>query len=400
MFVKLIKYLLSIFYSLLKFFIKKRNIILINAHHPELYCDNTKYLFEYLSLNTSHEIYWISKNNDVIKYLKKNGYKSLDIRKIRIYLYSLYLLSKSKVIINNGTKYFNPIKLKLDDIIKITTFHGNGPKTVTTPSIESDEISDVNQFDYINFTSDYLIEKCAQEIYHIPNNKLIKLGYPRCDQFFDSDYVQDSYNKKNITNELLNYKYDGKGKIILYTPTWRPYKYNFPLFMLNDLNNIDQLNQYYLENDIYFFYSVHSAFNVPKNLPEKERVILIDSINEHHLYDTNSFMLEVDILINDYSTTSTDFALLNRPQIFFMPDYERYEKEKGFIEDYRECMPGKEVTNLTEFTSTIDLYLSNPDLYRSDYKSRIDKYLINYYDLKKGNSSELFTSFINSLIID
>ena len=63
-------------------------------------------------------------------------------------------------------------------------------------------------------------------------------------------------------------------------------------------------------------------------------------------------------------------------------------------------MPGKEVTNLTEFTSTIDLYLSNPDLYRSDYKSRIDKYLINYYDLKKGNSSELFTSFINSLIID
>ena len=60
MLVKLIKYLLAICYSFLKFFIKKRNIILINAHHNEVYCDNTKYLFEHISINTDYEIYWVS----------------------------------------------------------------------------------------------------------------------------------------------------------------------------------------------------------------------------------------------------------------------------------------------------------------------------------------------------
>ena len=34
------------------------------------------------------------------------------------------------------------------------------------------------------------------------------------------------------------------------------------------------------------------------------------------MFDINEFMNEVDILLNDYTTTSTDFALLNRPQIF------------------------------------------------------------------------------------
>ena len=77
-----------------------------------------------------------------------------------------------------------------------------------------------------------------------------------------------------------------------------------------------------LKNDIYLFYTVHSAFNVPKKLPNTKRIKLIDSINQHPFYDTNSFMMEVDILINDYSTTSTDFSLLKRPQIFFMPDFD------------------------------------------------------------------------------
>ena len=54
-------------------------------------------------------------------------------------------------------------------------------------------------------------------------------------------------------------------------------------------------------------------------------------------------MMEVDILINDYSTTSTDYSLLSRPQIFYMPDYEQFEKVNGYVENYREVMPGREI---------------------------------------------------------
>ena len=395
---ELSKEILYVFSWFLKFVVPKRDIILIQTYNPDIYCDNTKYLFEYLSINTDYDIYWITKNNQIGDHLNENNFKYLNTSKISHYLYSLYLVLKSKVIIDTGTEIYNPLNLKLDGIIKITTFHGNGPKTVTTPKDKMREISAVNEFNYINFTSDFLIKQCGQSIYHIPKEKLIKFGYPRCDQFFDDDYVLDRYNNKIITNYLLTNQYNGSGKIILYTPTWRPYKYNFPLLELNDLNSIEQLDQYCLENDIYFFYSIHSAFNVPDELPIGKRIKLIDNINQYHFYDTNSFMLEVDILINDYSTTSTDFALLNRPQIFFMPDFDKYVKEKGFLDDYRSGMPGKEVSNFEELTSTIDIYLSKTDKYRQDYKVLIEKYLDSYYDLNTGNSCKLFAELVSQIM--
>ena len=408
----LIKFLFYIFIYPLKFFATKRNIIMMNSFHPNVYCDNTKYLFEYLSKHTDYEIYWITKNKRIFNYLNKNNYNCIDISKNLGYVYYLFLIIQSKIIIESGTKFASPINLKLNKTIKITTFHGNGPKTVATPKMtvplddgslktiypKIKEISNINKFDYVNFTSNFMVENSAQNQFEIPKEKIIKFGSPRCDQFFNINYIKEKYNEKSITNNLLTDGYNGTGRVILYTPTWRPYEYDLPLFELEGLNSIHHLNKYLNDNDIYFFYSIHSAFNAPKKLPSTNRIIFIDNINKHHFYDTNAFMLETDILINDYSNTSTDFAILNRPQIFFMPDYDRYLKEKGFLEDYKSILPGKEISDFKDFTSTIDLYISNVELYRSDYKAVIDKYMCNYYDLNEGNSCELFTSFINSLV--
>ena len=401
---KIAYYILYIVFWFLEHIVSKRDIILMQTYNPQVYCDNTKYLFEYLSNNTDYDVFWITENSKIIEYLNENNFKYLDRSKKIDYLYSLYLVLKSKVIIDSGTKFFNPLNLKLDKTVKITTCHGNGPKTVVTKQETLNEtmkeLFDLNSFDYINFTSDFLIKKCGHMVYHIPNKKLINFGYPRCDQFFDSEYVQDRYIKKIITNDLLSNQYNGSGKIILYTPTWRPYKYNFPLLELKDLNNLEQLDQYFLDNDIYFFFTIHSAFNVPDWLPSRKRIKLIDSINQNPFYDTNSFMLEVDILINDYSTTTTDFAILNRPQIFFMPDFDKYETEKGFLDNYRSIIPGKEVANYKELTSTIEMILSNREKYQNEYNQLNKRYLIDYYDSKKGNSSALFTKLVHSIMND
>ena len=399
---KIAYYILYIVFWFLEHIVSKRDIILMQTYNPQVYCDNTKYLFEYLSNNTDYDVFWITENSKIVEYLNENNFKYLDRSKKIDYLYSLYLVLKSKVIIDSGTNFFNPLNLKLDKTVKITTFHGNGPKTVVTNqetlNETMEELFDMNSFDYINFTSDFLIKKCGRMVYHIPNKKLINFGYPRCDQFFDSEYVQDRYIKKIITNELLSNQYNGSGKIILYTPTWRPYKYKFPLFELSGLNDIKQLDQYCLKNDIYFFFSIHSAFNVPDLLLGGKRIKLIDSINHNHFYDTNSFMLEVDILINDYSTTTTDFAILNRPQIFFMPDFDKYEAEKGFLDNYRSIIPGKEVVSYKELTSTIDIILSNREKYQNDYNQLNKRYLIDYYDSKQGDSCALFTELVHSIM--
>ncbi len=381
----------------MRFLVKKSNIIIIDSYNPFVYSDNTKYLYEYLSDNTDYDIYWITKNAKVVEFLQKKNLKSLNIKKVSTYLFSLYLLLKAKIIINCGTKYFNPLNIKLLNTIKITTFHGNGPKTVITPNMNESDILDINMFDYINFTSDSLIKSCGKA-FQIPKKKLIKFGYPRCDQFFNYNYVKTRHEQKKIARIITNGKISKKSKIILYTPTWRPYTYDFPLFSLKGLKNFKLLDDYLNEKNYFFFYSIHTAFNIPRNIPTSKRIILIDNTNKHPFYDTNRFMLEVDLLVNDYSTTSTDFALLKRPQLFFMPDFDRYQKEKGFLEDYKSSMPGKEFENFSDFKKFTNEYLSDKNNYEKEYKAKINNYLNKYYDLDSGNSAKMFSAFIETLM--
>ena len=98
--------------------------------------------------------------------------------------------------------------------------------------------------------------------------------------------------------------------------------------------------------------------------------------NKYPLFDVNNFMNEVDILLNDYSATSTDFALLNRPQLFCMPDYDKYWNYEGVsfipIDDsntkYKETLPGEEVLNYNQLINTIKYIDDNYEDYLIKYK--------------------------------
>jgi len=118
--------------------------------------------------------------------------------------------------------------------------------------------------------------------------------------------------------KILNSNIKESDKIILYTPTWRPYEYSFPLEKMSGFD-LENFNVWLENNDTYFFYTIHTAKVPMSMMGARDRIIFIDSW-EFPLFDINEFMNEVDVLLNDYSTTSVDFSLLERPQIFFMPD--------------------------------------------------------------------------------
>ncbi len=56
--------------------------------------------------------------------------------------------------------------------------------------------------------------------------------------------------------------------------------------------------------------------------------------------DINELMLVSDVLVTDYSSAIYEFSLLEKPIVFFAPDYEAYERERGFYFDYRTGVPG------------------------------------------------------------
>jgi CDP-ribitol ribitolphosphotransferase len=59
------------------------------------------------------------------------------------------------------------------------------------------------------------------------------------------------------------------------------------------------------------------------------------------------------VLITDYSSAIYEFALLGRPMVFFAPDHEAYERERGFYFDYRTGVPGP----IFETTADLARYL-------------------------------------------
>jgi len=73
--------------------------------------------------------------------------------------------------------------------------------------------------------------------------------------------------------------------------------------------------------------------------------------------DINELLHVSDILVTDFSSVIFEYALLGRPMVFFAPDLEAYERERGFYFDYRSGVPGPVV----ESTAALAMALRDPD---------------------------------------
>jgi len=390
-----INILFSIFFIPISYLFPKGNIVILGTYSRHKYCENTKYLFEYLH-NKEFQVFWITDNKIVMKHLDRMGMSYIGIKSP---LKMLWICLRAKIIVDSGNNFFNPFNiLSTKKTIKITTSHGNGPKVTVSRfhppnnyKIGLTQIQNLYKFDYVNYPSSFSENAIGKRVHILPNNKIINLGYPRCDNYFSDSFVKEAYEKKQISMSLSK-KISKKSKIILYTPTWRPYDYEFPLSLI--VEDFIALDNWLKQNSYFLFFSVHTA-QKPKNIPKSLKNII--NINQDlPLYDTNEFMLEADVLLNDYSTTSTDMAILKRPQLFFMPDYKKYSDESGFIEDYRKSLPGKEIFSLEELKYNLENIFSN-QYDESLFETKRKELLRKYYDHYEGNSCEKFYSFLKNL---
>ena len=397
-FKKIAKVTISLLAFIMKFNFFNHRIIIIQSYDDKRYCDNTRYLFEYLSSKKIYSIYWTTEDIRIQKYLNSKNFKFISIKSN--FLLYVYVFANAKIIINPGSNYHDLFNLISSSTIKITTSHGVGPKLTITPTFDiynsNKEILEINNFDYINLTADFVSIESGVKKFKIPDKKIINLGFPRCDQFFDKDSIKRKYNAKIISKELIDNFSDNNSKVIYYTPTWRPYDYTFPLNLMKNFD-YQKFNDFLLKTNSFFVFTLHSERAFSK-LPDNLNRIKFLNTKNFPLFDSNMFMTETSILINDYSTTSTDYCLLERPQIFFMPDFKKYNEVKGFIEDYKKIIPGKEIHDYDEFIELIKVYLEKPESYNKDYDSRIEIYMEKYYDKKNYNSCELFDKFIYNLV--
>ena len=87
------------------------------------------------------------------------------------------------------------------------------------------------------------------------------------------------------------------------------------------------------------------------DITDRENFIYMDYggvKNNQHL------LMACDMLITDYSTCCIDYALLNRPITFYMPDHDRFVNySEPLYEDYLDLCNGCKCTTLSDLASFI-----------------------------------------------
>ena len=171
------KLLLKRFFTLtlfpLKYLISKGDVIIIQTYSRSIYCENTKYLYEYLSIHTDYEVYWFTESKEIQQYLDSKRFKYITRKNI---FHLIYITLRAKCVIDSGTWYFDFCNLITKDVIKITTLHGNGPKaTVATLElmVQNEELAKLNKFNYVNYPSEYSKNKIGKDICQLQPDKIV-----------------------------------------------------------------------------------------------------------------------------------------------------------------------------------------------------------------------------------
>lgn len=193
------------------------------------------------------------------------------------------------------------------------------------------------RFDKVVVGSDEMVP-IFKAAFDLSDERFLKTGIPRTDFFFDEDAVTEA--KRSVLRAYP--EIEGK-KVILYAPTFRRDQLDGQPIALD----VDELTSA-LDDDYILLIRMHPAVKGIDVNSDRNRVINVSSYpNMNHL------LVMTDYLISDYSSLPYEFALLNRPQIFYPYDLASYEKESGFWDAYEKVVPGPVVYSTDEIIALI-----------------------------------------------
>lgn len=232
------------------------------------------------------------------------------------------------------TWHGTPLKRMLHDLDEV---HGRdeGYRDRVTTAIA--------QWTHLLSPSPFATQAFASAFRH--NAHVLELGYPRNDALSapDADAVRARVRENLGIPE-------GR-RAVLYTPTFRDNlpagrgRFHFrPPFELSEMADA-------LGPDTVLLVRLHVVIKGKPQIPEEYADRIID-VTKHR--DLNELFLASDALVTDYSSAFFDYAILDRPIIFFAYDLEEYRDQlRGFYLDFPADLPGPVVTEVHGLTDAL-----------------------------------------------
>ncbi|WP_395321562.1 CDP-glycerol glycerophosphotransferase family protein [Levilactobacillus parabrevis] len=313
----------------------KPKTILYESFLGRNFSDSPKAVYNYLQANYPGQFKHVWISNPGVTGMPDKRPNTIVVKRFG-WRYMYYLATAKFQVINmRQPKWF----VKRPGTKFLATWHGTPLKHLV---FDMDNVASANplykqiffqqsrQWDYLVTANQFSVD-VFEHAFMYPVEKMLKSGYPRNDILS----VPDRDARARQIKEQLGIPQDKK--IILYAPTWRDDDYygvgDYKFTLKLDINRLRRElgDEYVLVLRTHYFITEHldtTGFG--------------DFVyNESSYDDIAELYLISDVLITDYSSVFFDYAILKRPILYFVYDYEKYGSVlRGFYLDMEKDLPG------------------------------------------------------------
>lgn len=372
--------LLTPLYVLSFLFPRNRKLWVFGNRHG--FIDNSRYLFEYVCEKCPDvTAVWVAHEDEVLQTVAHLGFRSVHARSLRGIL---TILHAGVGVVSNGLGDLN--RFATGGMFLVQLWHATPIKRILLDSpldiaVGSGYLGQIASLLYRRlFKSSLKAVKMAiasspvaaermRSAFGLRKEDVIVTGVPRADIIL---------RLATETARPLRLKKEPTEYLILFAPTWRedgsePWETGF---------DPDVWEQLLSQQNARFMIRLHPLAQskvLRASASGSSRISLMD-LGEHP--DINVILSEVDLLITDYSSVATDFALLGRPIVFFAPDYTAYAGSRGLYEPFEEYTCNSFCSHWNEVYEAVRACVSGSDERYRRVAKRINQRFNSYTDTR------------------
>jgi CDP-glycerol glycerophosphotransferase len=307
----------------------RKGLVVFESHLGRQYSDNPRHIYEELRRSgAKFEAVWAHTGSTA-------GFPDDATLVERGSWAHLKALARAEFWIDNQGVPGDAVKHR--DTTYIQTWHGSALKRMgfDMPSVKQSEAivqtrlqEAVDRFDYFVVRSEHDV-RTLMAAYRMRAEPL-RTGYPRNDALVDGADLECEVEDLRAQFGLAG---DAR-RIVLYAPTFRQgHDGELAAFRMPF-----DLTRFVSELGERFVLLVRTHYLDKAVLPAS---LAADVIDASKVADITPLLKLTDVLVTDYSSLMFDYALLNRPMIFYTYDYETYTRQsRGAYFDLAACAPG------------------------------------------------------------